>query len=221
MPVITAIEPQKNDPERVSVFLDGVFAFGTSRMIAVARKLHTGRELRQDEIETLRHDDEIERALNAALNYLSYRPRSQREIVDYFRQKGTDAELVPAVVQRLERMGLIDDREFAKFWVQNRQTFRPRGTRALRSEMRQKGLETEIIEEALEEIDDEEPIAYAVAQKKLRSLQSLDSREFVRRMVAFLQRRGFPYSVCARVAKRVLDERGAREPGDMPSLDPE
>jgi regulatory protein len=207
VPVITDIEPQKHDEERVSIYLDGKFGFGVSRMAAAARGLVLGRSMTDDEIEALRNDDEVERALNATLNFLSYRPRSRREIEDYLRRKGIDQLAAPAVVARLERMGLVDDREFARFWVENRQTFRPRGVRALRFEMRQKGLDNEVIDTALEDIEDEEPIAYSVGQKKQQSYRSLQGREFLTRMTQFLQRRGFPYGVSSSVARRLLNER--------------
>jgi regulatory protein len=216
MPVITAVEPQAHDPERVSIFLDGRFAFGATRLLAAARHLVTGRELSDEEIEALRRDDEVDRAFNAALNFLSYRPRSRREIRDYFRRKGMDTDVVSAVEERLERLGLVDDLAFARFWVENRQAFRPRGTRALKVELRQKGVEGEIIDEALSGIEDEEPAAYDAAMRKMRSYRALDDRDFFTRMVGFLQRRGFAYGVSSAVARRLLAERGGEPPDDAP-----
>lgn len=221
MPVITDVEPQKHDEERVSIYLDGKFRFGMSLLTATARGLVPGRSLTEDEVESLRHDDEIDRALNATLNFLSYRPRSRREIEDYLRRKGIDQAAAPAVVARLERMGLVDDREFARFWVENRQTFRPRGVRALRFEMRQKGLDNEVIDTALEHIEDEEPIAYSVGQKKQQSYRSHEGREFLNRMTQFLQRRGFPYGVSSSVARRLLQEREVGDESDVEEELPE
>lgn len=212
MPTITRIETQQHDPERVSVYIDGSFAFGASLMLATAHHLVEGRELTDSEIETLRHDDEVERALGAALNFLSFRPRSRREISDYFRRKKTESAIVEAVLARLERLGLIDDREFARFWVENRQTFRPRGTRALKAEMRQKGIEGAVIDEALQDLGDEAEIAYEAGRKKARSYSTTDEREFFRRMLGFLQRRGFPYAAAAPAAHRLYVELTSEEP---------
>jgi regulatory protein len=206
MPTITSLEAQQHDDERVNVFLDGTFAFGVSAMVAVARGLHSGQVLSEVEVESLLHDESLERAYDAALNFLSFRPRSRREIEDYFRRKKVAPEASAVVVERLERSGLLDDREFARYWLENRQTFRPRGSRALKAEMRQKGLASDVIDEALEEIGDEEAPAYEAGKKKLRSLQRLEEREFQRKMVAFLGRRGFEYGVCAKVAKRLWTE---------------
>jgi regulatory protein len=208
MPAITAIELQQRDPERVNIFVDGKFAFGMSLLALATRRLSLGQELSDDVINDLKRDDLADRTYGAALNYLSFRPRSRREMRDYFRRRGTDPEIGDQVIERLERNGFLDDREFARFWVENRQTFRPRGSRALRVELRQKGIEGEIVEEALTDIGDEDAIAREAGARKLRSFASLDEREFFRRMVGFLQRRGFPYEVSARVTRGLWEERG-------------
>lgn len=219
MPVITAIETQRGDEERANVYLDGRFGFGASKMVVLARNLHQGQEISEEEVTALLQDDAVERAWGAALHFLSFRPRSRREIEDYFRRKKTDTNIVEAVVERLLRSGLLDDQEFARFWVENRQTFRPRGSRALRVEMRQKGLAGEVIDHALEGIS-EEATAYEAGERKLRAFSALDDREFARKMTAFLQRRGFPYEVSAQTARKLLAERGGEDDATT-SLDEE
>jgi regulatory protein len=209
---ITAIETQRRDPERVNVYLDGEFAFGFSRLVAVSRGLVEGRSLSPAEVEALRAEDDVEKAFNAALNFLSFRPRSRREIEDYFRRRKLEPEVGVAVVERLERIGVLDDREFARFWVENRQTFRPRGTRALKAELRQKGIESEIIDDTLADIGDEEETAYQAGIKKARSYRTADEREFFRKMLGFLQRRGFPYGPAAAASRRIYREMTSADP---------
>lgn len=206
MGVITTIEPQQRDPDRVNVFLDGEFAFGASRLVVASRHLAPGQHLTDEAVEELKRDDLAERTFSAALNFLSFRPRSRREMRDYFRRRGIESEIGDAVIARLERTGFLDDREFARFWVENRQTFRPRGARALRMELRQKGLDTEVVEEALTSIGDEDALAREAAGKKVRSFSGLEERDFFRRMVGFLQRRGFGYETSARVTRELWRE---------------
>ncbi len=205
---ITSLQVRKNDPERVSVYLDDEFAFGLSAMLVLARNLSPGQELSQHDIESLQNDESVERCYGAALNFLSYRPRSRGEVADYFRRKKIDLDVVEAVVARLERAGLLDDQEFARFWVENRQTFRPRGTRALRMELRQKGLDSRVIDEALAQVGDEEDTAYTTGLTRMQTYRALDEREFSRKMIGFLQRRGFPYEAAAAAAKRLWEEHG-------------
>lgn len=213
MPVITRLETQKHNPERVNIHLDDAFAFGASAMVVLTRGLAPGMELSTTEIAELRVDEEAERAYGAALNFLSYRPRSTREVEDYFRRRKLEPELVPAVVERLVRAGLLDDQEFARFWVENRQTFRPKGARALSGELRQKGLSREVIEGALEELGDEEETAILAGRRKAQGLRHLDEREFFRRMIGFMQRRGFTYETAAAATRRLAIE------NDLPDED--
>lgn len=208
MAVVTGVEAQVRDPERVNVYLDGNFAFGASLLVAVTHGIKVGIELTEAQVTALREDDEVEKGFNAALNFLSYRPRSRREITDYFRRKGTEAAAVSAILERLERIGLVDDREFAKFWVENRLTHRPRGSRALRAEMIGKGLSREVIDETLAGLTGEEEMAYEAGLRNQRKLARLDEREFFRKMVAYLQRRGFPYEIASSATRRLLEEGG-------------
>jgi regulatory protein len=212
MPLITDLQSQQHDPERVNVYLDGTFAFGASKLVTMAHGLSVGKELGDEEIAVLVRDETAERAYGAALRFLSYRPRSRREIENYFRRKKIDPEMVPVVLERLERVGLVDDRAFATFWIENRQTFSPRGSWALRAEMRQKGLAAEVIDDALGGLSDEEEVAYEAATKKAHTLTVDKEPEFFRRMVGFLQRRGFPYAVAAAVARRIYRERTHTDP---------
>jgi regulatory protein len=221
MPVITAIETQKNHAERVNVYLDGRFAFGASALVIASRHITEGRELSDEDIDSLKGDDSAERAYNAALNFLSFRPRSTRELEDYFRRKGVEPIISGAVIERLRRINLVNDGEFARFWVENRQSFRPRGTRALRVELRQKGLASEAIDEALENIGDEGEIALSVGRKKMGSYRGLDDRSFLAKLIGFLQRRGFSYSVASKAARDLLEERGGDRPKDDLELEGE
>ncbi len=217
---ITAIETQRRDPERVNVYLDGEFAFGFSALVAAGRGLVEGRTLTPEEIESLRSEDDVEKAFNAALNFLSFRPRSRREIENYFRRRKLEPDVGAAVVERLERIGVLDDREFARYWVENRQTFRPRGTRALKAELRQKGIESEIIDDTLADLGDEEETAYRAGMKKARSYSTADEREFFRKMLGFLQRRGFPFGPAASASRRIFQELTSTEPEtDLPASD--
>jgi regulatory protein len=209
MPIITGLETQQHDPERVSVFLDGKFAFGVSRILVIARHLVQGQELSDEEAGALERDDAVERAYSAALNFLSYRPRSRGEVGEYFRRKKQDPDTVRAVLERLDRAGLLDDQEFARYWVENRQTFRPRGSLALRTELLQKGVDREVIDTALALLDDEETTAYAAGVKKQRAFARLDEKAFFTKMVGFLQRRGFRYEAAAAATRKLYAERSA------------
>jgi len=200
---ITALRVQKRNKERVNVYLDGEFAFGLTALEAM--HLRVGQELSDEEIARLRARDLVEQAHQRALNFLSYRPRSAAEVRTYLQKKGTPPEAIEEVIARLERVGLIDDVAFARFWLENRETFRPRGKHGLRYELRQKGIAPAIIEEILADYD-EEAAAYRVALARARRLPRDDARVFRKRLYDYLARRGFDYEVIQTVVTQVEAE---------------
>jgi regulatory protein len=205
---ITGLRYQKTNPDRVSVYLDGRFAFGLPAILAA--RLKTGQFLTDAEIEALQAEGDTEKTYNRALDFLGYRPRSRQEIDRYLQKRDVPQVQIEAVIGRLEHAGLLDDEAFARYWVENRERFRPRGLRALRYELRTKGVSEEIIDQVLETVDAPES-AYRSAGKKAQQLSCLDRQTFYRKMIAFLSRRGFAYEVAREVTDRYWTEMGVRE----------
>jgi len=203
MPEITALTAQRRKRNRVNVFLDGEYAFSLQDTLAAT--LHPGQEVDERAIAELRRRDVVEDAYDRALNYLTYRPRSAWEIRRYLEKRGLGEDAQAVVLERLTRAGLVNDREFAQFWVENRAAHRPRGRRALRAELRQKGIATEVVEAAVSDVD-EDAAALAVGEGRARRLLSLDRQGFRQRLYGYLQRRGFSYEVCRRVTDRLWEQ---------------
>lgn len=204
MPTITAIKAQRKNAQRVSIFLDGEFAFGLTRI--VAGWLQVGQILDEEKIARLKAEDELEMAYLRAVNFLSYRPRSTAEVRQNLRKYKVPALLIEPTIERLVEKNFLNDLEFAKFWVENRNAFRPRGGRALKIELRQKGISDEIIEEVLEALVDEESLAYQAGLKRAKKLARYDWQDFRKKLGAFLARRGFSYAVISPLLPRLWDE---------------
>jgi regulatory protein len=196
---ITALEYQKKNPDRVSVFIDGRFAFGLPGIIAA--RLKQGQFLSDAEIQSLEADGSVETAYDRTLNYLSYRPRSRAEVQRYLQKRDLPDAQIEAVAARLERAGLLDDEAFAQYWVENRERHRPKGLRALRYELREKGISNETIERVLVSVDVPDS-AYRSATPKARQLAHLDRQTFTEKIVGYLARRGFDYEVARETAAR-------------------
>ena len=201
---VTTIEAQKRNPNRVNIYLDDQFAFGLARIVAAW--LHVGQELSEDKIAAMQAEDAREVALQKALHFLSYRARSIEEVRKNLEKHEISEAAIQPTLEKLQNAGLLNDHDFARTWVENRNTFRPRGRRALRMELRQKGLPESVIEATLEETTDEEALALTAARKHLRKLQGLDWMDFCKKMAGFLGRRGFPYEVVASATRQVWQE---------------
>ena len=204
---ITAIEPQRRrGGRRFNVYVDGEFAFSLDASLAA--RLRLDQEVDAAALAALAAADERARALDAAYTFLSYRPRSAREVEQRLQQKGYSPAAIASTRERLDRFRLVDDTTFARYWVEQRQAYNPRGRTALRAELRAKGVGAAEIAAALPE-GDEGAAAYQAGLRRLRSLGKLDHLTFRQRMGAYLQRRGFSYGASAAAVERLWAEAGA------------
>jgi regulatory protein len=205
---ITAIRVQKRNPNRASVFIDGQFAFGLG--LAEAAHLSQGQYLDDTEITALEAGDEGGRAYESALQFLAYRPRSRAEVTRRLTKHGFSEPAIETALDRLTRAKFLDDRAFAEYWIGNRERFKPRGRYALRHELRQKGVPSDIVDALLEEVDETDG-AYRAALQRLDRWKRLEDDTLYRKMSGYLQRRGFGYSVIQQAWERILAERVASE----------
>lgn len=200
---ITALKVQKRNPQRVNVYLDGRYAFSLAAIEAA--KLRRGQVLSDEDIEGLKERDSFEKAHDRALRFLSYRPRSEAELRRYLQGKAVSPTIEEEVIERLTRAKLLDDLAFARYWVENRESFNPRGLRMLRYELHQKGLSEDTIAQALMDLDEEES-AYRVALRRGRRLAHLDQVSFRKKLGAHLLRRGFSHEVVNLALERTWQE---------------
>ena len=205
---ITALEPQANNAERINLFVDGRFLLGVNATVVLQMGLEQEQELSPAQLEQLRSEEALQQAVERAYNYLSYRQRSREEVRRYLRRKQTAPEIIDAALERLDRLELVNDHEFASFWAENREQYSPRGARAIKNELRMKGVNREVVDELISDEKDEE-FALRAGRKKALSLlhnPSMDYITFRTRLGSFLQRRGFNYEVVARTVKALWKE---------------
>jgi len=201
--VITALKNQTKNRNRINVHLDGNYCFALDRILAVDLKV--GKEITNDEIEALKKLDAEERLYHRAQRLIERRPHAARELQNRFERDKIPQDVQQAVIRRLKDRGLINDHAFVEAWIENRQVFRPRSARALRMELSQKGVSSEIIEQHLADFDDEQA-AYAAALKGARRYGSSDWESFRKRLSAYLFRRGFGHSIISSVVSRIWRE---------------
>lgn len=205
---ITALQPQATNPERVNVFVDGHFLLGASTLLVYQMGLEVEQEISPAQVEQLQYEETLQRAVDRALNYLSFRPRSREEVRRYLRRKETPPEMIDAVLTRLDHLDLVNDHAFASFWLESREQFSPRGAHALKNELRMKGVARDVVDELVDDEKDEER-ALAAGRKKALSLvraPDIDFATFRSRLGSFLQRRGFGYEIATRTVRALWQE---------------
>lgn len=200
---VTAVEPQVKRPNRFNLYIDDHFALGLS--VYVAGTVRVGQELSRADLEKLLYAEQLEEARDKALRFLEVRPRSEQELRRQLIKKKYPEEIINQVIARLGDVKLVDDRDFAKFWVENREGFKPRSKRALQYELRQKGVSSQEITRAVKKVDERES-AYRAAHSKALRFRELDAKSFREKLSGFLARRGFDYAVTRETVNRLWQE---------------
>jgi len=206
VPQITAVTPQKKKPSKYNIFLDGHFAFGIEAESLIKHKLKAGQNLSQEEIKGIIKENKLGNLVNKSLNFLSYRPRSQKEVEDYLAKKIAAAEeikfsqakassLVPEVIAKLKKYKYINDYDFAKWWFESRLKSNPKGPRLIEMELRGKNIDGLIIEKVLKSFSNQKSVALKSLEKKLPRFKKLPEMEFKKKVYAHLLSRGFELEI--------------------------
>ncbi|MBH28110.1 MAG: hypothetical protein CL789_02590 [Chloroflexi bacterium] len=201
MDTITDIKSQRRDKNRVNVFMDGQFAFSLS--YNQAQFLTVGQELSSVEMANLLESDNVEKAYEKALGFISHRPRSVLEVSNRLKKYGIDSKVAEEVISRLKEKNVLNDTDFALLWVENRSTFRPRGKLLLRKELLSKGISDNDIEIALSEVE-ESADARQLAYSKLSKYNDLTLDSLRQRIWSLLSRNGFDYSIVNDVVTEIV-----------------
>ncbi|WP_188835282.1 regulatory protein RecX [Flexivirga endophytica] len=158
--------------------------------------------------------DPYDVARTIALRQLTSAPRSRKQLADKLRERGCDDDIAATVLDRLEEVGLVDDAAYAATLIQSQQTRRGLGRQGISQELRRKGVASEVIDEQLESIDDddERERAQALVDKKLRSMHGLDATVQARRLAGMLARKGYSSSIAWSVIREAIADAPEHQP---------
>lgn len=204
---VTSIEAQKHATTRYSIFLDGEFAFGIGRDLLLESSIAKGEFLDQERLDAILARDAVDRAVSAAMRALDQRMQTGKELRTRLMRKGFEPDTIDSALEKLVDHGFLNDERFAELWIENRLAHRPRGKRMLEQELRQKGVDREIVQETVSgmEIDDR-TAALDLANKRLRSVEGLPPDEQKKKLTGILARRGFDYGTIRATLETVLGQ---------------
>ncbi len=201
---ITKIEPQQNE-NRVNIYLNNEFAFGTFKEIAYKYHLKEGMDLDKNFIENILKTEEQQKANNYALNLLKYRWRTEKEIRDKLIKKEYDEHTVEETILYLKKYDFLNDKRFAETYTREKVENKKLGSYRIKHELYNKGVSQEIIDEVLEDYsDDEYERALELGKKKIKSYKNDDKQAIYRKLGGYLQRRGYSYDCVSRVLRELL-----------------
>lgn len=199
MPTVTLLKPQKSG-RRVNVYLDGVFGFGIDLDNLVLNHIKIGTVLTDEEVEKIIRKAEFQKTLDKLLKFAMLRPRSEKEIDDYFKRKKVHESMWKDLLGKLQHFELLDDAKFAKWWVEQRLSFKKISSKVLKLELFKKGINKEIVENVLEETPiDEEKMARELLEKRAYKWEGLDPKVAKQKKFQYLARKGFDWETIEKV----------------------
>jgi regulatory protein len=204
VPIITAITPQKNK-KRVNIYLDNKYGFGIDLDNYVLLHLKINQELSEERVSEIVKKAEFQKTLDKLLMFATLRPRSNKEVKDYLKRKKIHDSLHSDLFDQLNHLKLVNDEEFAKWWVDQRNSFRPKPKRILKLELRAKGIDKETVEKILGNSEiDELKIAQGLVEKRNYKWKNLSENEARQKIGQYLMGKGFSWDVVEKVvSKRV------------------
>ncbi|MFI7016977.1 recombination regulator RecX [Streptomyces sp. NPDC050164] len=154
--------------------------------------------------------DPVEQARAICMRLLTGTPRTRKQLADALRKRQIPDDAAEEVLSRFEEVGLINDSAFADAWVESRHHGRGLARRALARELRTKGVDSMLIDEAVSQLDSEQEEATAreLVARKLRSTRGLDRDKRLRRLAGMLARKGYSEGMALRVVRQALEEEG-------------
>ena len=209
--LITRIQKRRRERNRYEISLDDMPSFQVSETILVKAGLHIGKTIDQETLDGLLLADSRERANQLAINFISYRPRSSKEVIDRLTRKGFEAEIAHDVVERLRELKLLNDLEFARMFVRDKLRGKPMGRALLKRKLLEKGISFQASERVVKEYvtdESEHEAARALATRKFRMSRTrfskLEPAACQKKLADYLLNRGFSAEVAYKTARIII-----------------
>lgn len=201
MPIITKVTTQAKNKERYNVYLDygkgEEFGFSVDEYVLVKFQLKKGKELDDLDLTEIQYADEVKKAYNLALNYLSYRMRSKKEVSVYLKSKDVGEAIIREVIHKLDEQRYLDDLEFAKAYTRTQINTTVKGPNLIRQELKEKGIDQEHIDISLLDFcsNDQLQTALKIAEKVKGKHQKLSATALRQKIEQALQQKGYSFSI--------------------------
>lgn len=209
---VTAIEPQKRDPSRYNIFIDGEYAFALPMQDILYFKLKEGQEAAEETIEFIRKNLIYIKAQDTALHFIGYKMRTVQEIRRKLAEKEFAEETIEKVIAFLEKYGYADDREYCRKYIREKLRMKPKSGYALKIELKQRGISSRIIDEVMAETElDEAGDAFRWLEKKSRGQWPPEDDKKKKQLYDFLLRKGYSYDIIGEAFRQMEEAYGGED----------
>lgn len=184
---ITKISPAVKTPGRYNIYVDGKYSFSLDEFQLVQTGLHSGLDIDESKLDELKSESDYGKNYIRAVDLISRRLRSEKEMRDYAKRKQWTATNTERVIERLKSRGYLNDKVFAEAFVRSRQSTEKYSKRRIERDLRQKGIAPNIIEQVLPDESSDKNAIIKLVQKKASRYDD------VNKLKAYLFRAGFNY----------------------------
>lgn len=181
---------KKGKQDKIHISVDGEYSFTVDETYFLSMGIWNGKEVDEDELEEIRQTVSVRRAYNYAVNLLSRRDHSERELMTKLTQKGY-GDGAEEAINKLRDSGYVSDERFARLFVRELQTFKKYGKKRIEQELYRKGVDREIIREVLDETDFDEGELVSLIRRKYG--RYLSDEKGVAKTINGLLRMGYSY----------------------------
>ncbi|WP_391123288.1 recombination regulator RecX [Psychrobacillus sp. L3] len=197
MPIITKIGRQKNNNERYNLYLDEKYAFSVDEAVLIKYQLSKGKVIEAFTIDEIVFDDEVRKAYNKAINFLSYRMRSEHEVKKKLQMSEFGEAVILEAVRKLYDHGFLNDESFTKALVNTQKKNSKKGPTAIRQELKKKGINKDLQEEVLATYSEDEQltIARTLTEKIINQNVDKTPRQIKQKVQDSLQRKGYNFTI--------------------------
>lgn len=203
---ITSVEKNKKNKDRISIYIDGKYSFSITEDDYLAMHLYDKSQLTAEEIDYIKNTLNFQSCKSAAIKYLSYKMRTEKEVRTKLHEDGFDADCIERTAGELKAIGYINNKLYAQKYIYDRSKLKPKSKKLLKLELMSRGISQEIAEEVLEDWKvDEESVAESLTRKKFGKYDINDDTT-VRKIYMFLNHRGYNSEVIRNVIGRMSSE---------------
>lgn len=191
---------KKGKQDKIHISVDGEYSFTVDETYFLSMGIWNGKEVDEDELEEIKQTVSVRRAYNYAVNLLSRRDHSERELMTKLSQKGY-SDGAEEAIRKLRDSGYVSDERFARLYVRELQTFKKYGKRRIEQELYRKGVDREIISQVIEETDFDESELVSLIQRKCS--RYLSDEKGITKTINGLLRMGYSYGEIRSALKEI------------------
>lgn len=204
MQAITKITRQKKHQERYNIYLNEEYAFSVDEATLIKFGLSKGKILDSFEIDEITYEDEVAKAFNRALNFLSYQMRSEYEVKKKLLDSGFGDSVVLEAIRKLEKLGFLNDESYSKALLEMKKKTAKKGPKAIKQDLMKKGIDQKTQEKVLETFTYEEQLQLAMelAEKTVKANAKKTPTQIKQKVQDTLMRKGYSFDI----VNEVLDQ---------------